>query len=135
MPKARPEPVGARASACALINDPNDPDNDEALHDEIDDTWMDKMHERLCREFARQLIQQERAGMTTNPQNRIANVKALENLQKQYERLLRQDTARRKRHNPQDAKNERTAFLALERRLFAQLGFSGPEEILEESEQ
>lgn len=138
MPNRRPETVGTDASACvpAIIDsDPNNPDNDEALHDEIDIPWFDRMHERLCRELARQVIQQERASMTTSPQNRLANIKALENLQKQYERLLRQESARQKRINTRDAKNDRAVFLQIEQRLFAQLGLSRDEQIHAESKE
>jgi len=141
MPNERPHPVGTDAHACvpAIIDsDPSEysdnPDNDEALHDAIDIPWFDRIHERFCRELARQLIQQERSVMTTNSQNRLANIKDLENLQKQYERLLSQESARQKRLNTRDAKNDRAIFLQIEQKLFAQLGSTQGESVHPESE-
>jgi hypothetical protein len=125
MPNARPQ-VGATALACAPrtqaeIEAYQNPENDEALKNAIDETWMDKMHERLCREFARQVIQQERSGMTTNSKARLENIKTLESLQKQLERLARQDSARARRKSTGDAKSDHDTFIILERRIFAQL--------------
>jgi hypothetical protein len=127
MPNARSQ-VGATAPACAPrtpaeIEAYQNPENDEALKNAIDETWMDKMHERLCREFARQVIQQERSAMTTNTKARLENIKTLESLQKQLERLARQESARARRKSigDGDSKSDRDIFLTLERRITVQI--------------
>ncbi|HEY0106677.1 MAG TPA: hypothetical protein VGB91_11385 [Rhizomicrobium sp.] len=101
----------AGATACPLDED------DPLLKDDIDDAWIDKADERICREFVRQLQQQESAFVTTNRDQRLANVRALDQLQRTLERIARRQTARVMRRSTKDAVNPDEEFAALERRL------------------
>jgi hypothetical protein len=106
------------ADACVLD------DNDPLLKDEINEDWMDLMTDRIGREFARQLIQQERMPATTNNLSRLANVRALDQLQRTLERMAKQHTARNTRRAKKNARNPELARQALERRLLALLEFT-----------
>ena len=111
----QPNAVDADTQACALD------ENDEALTDEIDSEWMDKMTDRLCREFARQVQQQENMPATTNSSQRLANVRGLDQLQRTLERLARHESVRSARRARKNSVSPDAAFAELERRLFAKL--------------
>ncbi len=110
-------------------------DNDPLLKDEINDDWMDLVTDRIAREFARQVQQQENMPATTNNLTRLANVRALDQLQRTLERMAKQHTARNTRRAKKHARNPELARQALERRLFALLELSSATRSLEGAEE
>ena len=111
----RPDEVDADAKACAID------DNDPLLKDAIDDNWINLAHERICREFARQLKQQENMRMTTNNITRLGNVRALDNLDRELERIARRNPVLATRAAAKDTVNPHDAFNTLERELLPDL--------------
>jgi hypothetical protein len=131
MPKTpeRPTAVGTDADACVL--DSNDP----LLKEDIDDNWMDIVTDRIAREFARQVIQQENMPATTSSATHLGNVRALEQLQRTLERMAKQHSTRNVRKATKNARSPEVARQALERRLFALLEYTPAAKILEGSEE
>lgn len=92
-------------------------ENDPLWRDPVNDQWMFSAFERVAREFARQLFQQEAMPMTTGSQTRLNNVRALDQLYKLLERMARHHVSDAKRRDALSARNADDAFIALERRL------------------
>ena len=110
-----PRPVRAEPDADAearLLNE-----DDPLWKDPIDDNSVDDAQDRLFREFVRQLQQQENTHMTMNREQRLANVRALESLQRQLERMARNYHAREQRRSAKESMKPDEDFDALERRL------------------
>jgi hypothetical protein len=93
-------------------------ENDPLWKDPIDDKWFEESFERLAREFARQLFQQENVPMSTGGPTRLANVRTLDQLNRLLERMARQHASNSKRRGSRFNTNPDAAFLALERRIF-----------------
>jgi hypothetical protein len=100
------------ASSCPIDR------NDDLLTEQIDDAWFEKIDERICREFVRQLQQLENAVVTTNSLSRQANVRALEQLHRTLERIARGYSAKGARRAARNMVNSYEAYAALERRLY-----------------
>ena len=125
-------PIAVRPDADA-DTEPCPFSNDPLMKDPIDEDWMDKMSERICREFARQFLQQERMPATTNHIVRLSNVRALDQLYRTLERISRNHDARASRRASKNMASVDDVYAALERRLFDQLEHKHPANVSEES--
>lgn len=128
----RPHAVGADADACLI--DPNDPlANDPLLKGEINDEWFKLAHARICREFARQIIQQEKMHMTSNNLTRLGNIRGLDSLDRELDRIARRQSVLGARASIKKIGDANDAYDAIERSLSPDLNAAAAQRDLQKA--